>query len=80
MWDLISTAPKDGSFIIAARFGPDQELKWVRHSRWITAEECASNWGGEPDDYEAGWTEGENEEEACYPTHWMKLTPPQAKP
>lgn len=76
MWKPIQTAHKDGGYIIAARFRNGNELCWVRHSRWITAEECADEWGGEPEDYEAGWCDGGNTDEPINPTHWMPLETP----
>ena len=75
-WRTMESAPKDGRYIIVGRFGPDQELKWVKHSRWITAREIASDEGGEPDEYEDAWTDGEDEFEPCYPTHWRPLPSP----
>lgn len=69
-WQDIVSAPKDGSYIIAARFS-GQALKWVKHSRWITADEIAEIECGEPDEYEAGWTDGDDDGEPCYPTHWL---------
>lgn len=77
-WQTIETAPKDGRYVIAARFGPDQELRWVMHSRWVTAEECAECYGGSPREYEAGWTAGDNEDDDVYPTHWQPLLAPPA--
>lgn len=76
-WQPIETAPKDGSYITAGSFGPSDELKWVKHSRWITAEECASDYGGGPEDYRDGWTDGDDEDEECFPTHWSPLEPPK---
>lgn len=76
-WQPIEAAPKDGSYIIAGRFGPSLELKWVKHSRWITAEEIADGWS-EPEEFNASWTDGDDIDEPIYPTHWMPLEPPEA--
>jgi len=76
-WRTIDSAPKDGRYILAGRFR-DTELKWVKHSRWMTAEEAAED-SGVPDDYCAGWTDGEGEYDYCCPTHWMPL-PATPKP
>lgn len=77
-WKPIATAKKDGSYIIAGRFRPSGELVWVKHSRWMSADDIASCYGGSPEDYDAGWADGEDEDEPCYPTHWMPLPePPQ---
>jgi len=76
VWKTIDSAPKDGSYVIAARFGRDKELLWVKHSRWITAQEIAGTYGDDPDDVEAGWTDGNDDYEPIYPTHWMELLPP----
>ncbi len=78
-WQPIESAPKDGSYIIAAKFGRSQELAWVKHSRWITAGEIADLEGGEPDEYDPGWTDGNDDSEPCFPTHWMPLEPPALK-
>jgi hypothetical protein len=79
-WRGIDSAPKDGRYLIVARFRNGDELCWVKHSRFITAEEIASFEGGTADDYAAGWTDGNDDEEPCYPTHWMPLPlPPQAE-
>lgn len=78
-WSDISTAPKDGCYIIAARFGIDA-LEWVKHSRWMGTGEAAERYGGEPEDYRPGWTDGEDEDEICHPTHWMSLIPPTKAP
>lgn len=81
-WQPIETAPKDGSYIIAGRFGPSQELKWVKHSRWITAEDAAEDArhtgfpSAQADDFDDAWANGCDEYESCYPTHWMPLEPP----
>lgn len=76
-WMPIETAPKDGGYIVAARFEYGDALKWVLHSRWMTQEEAASEYGGDPSEYLPGWTAGENEDENCCPTHWMRLVPPE---
>jgi hypothetical protein len=76
-WQPIETAPKDGSYIIAAKFGKSQELGWVSHTRWITADEIADLEGGDPDEFIAGWTDGNDDDEQIYPTHWMSLEPPE---
>jgi hypothetical protein len=78
-WQPIESAPKDGSYIIAAKFGHSQDLAWVKHSRWITAGEIADLEGGEPDEYDPGWTDGDDDSEPCFPTHWMPLGPPALK-
>lgn len=75
-WRPIETAPKDGGYIIAGRFGRSEELIWVKQSRWITAREIADDFGGEADEYEDAWTDGDDDSEPCYPTHWMPLTAP----
>lgn len=75
-WQPIETAPQDGSYIIAAKFGRSQELAWVQHSRWITAEEIACVEDGDPADFCAGWTDGNRDDEPCFPTHWAPLEPP----
>lgn len=77
-WQPIESASKDGSYIIAAKFGPSQELAWVKHSRWITTGEIADIEGGEPEDYAPGWTDGNDDSEPCFPTHWQPLEPPEA--
>lgn len=74
-WQPISSASRDGSYIIAGRF-KDDALGWVKHSRWITAAEICDIEGGEIDDYEAAWTDGNDDSEPIYPTHWMPLPPP----
>lgn len=77
-WRDIASAPKDGRYLIVGRFGEACELLWVSHSRWITAHEIAESEGGTADDYEAGWTDGDTEDDPCYPTHWIALpTPPE---
>lgn len=78
-WQPIETAPKDGRSIIAARF-KHQDFCWVSHTRWITALEIADLEGGEPDYYEAGWVDGNRDDEPIYPTHWMPLPPPPVTP
>ncbi len=75
-WQPIETAPKDGRYIIAGRFRRGDELVWVKHSRWITASEAADSFDGEEEDYVAGWVDGENEDDACIPTHWQPLIAP----
>lgn len=79
VWKPIETAPKDGSYIIAARFEYRDALKWVLHSRWMTQEEAACEYGGDPSEYLPGWTAGENEDENCLPTHWMRLEAPDTR-
>lgn len=74
-WQDISTAPTDGSYCLIAKFDR-VALKWAKHSRWITAEECADEWGGFAEDYVAGWVNGNDDSESCYPTHWMPLPAP----
>lgn len=69
----MDSAPKDGRYVLAGRFRGD-ELKWVKHSRWMSAEEaCEQEGGASADDYDAGWTDGEDEHDYCHPTHWMPL-------
>lgn len=75
-WQTIDTAPRDGSYIIAARFGEDLELKWVKHSRWITAHEIAEDDDDDPSEYDDAWTDGNDDFEPAYPTHWMPLFAP----
>lgn len=75
-WQPIATGPKDGSYIIAGCFGSLRSLVWVKHSRWITTQEIAELEGGEPEDFSPGWTDGDDDSEPCYPTHWMPLQPP----
>jgi hypothetical protein len=78
-WQPIETAPRDGSYILAARFKNGDEFLWAKHSRWMTAEEIAEIEGGAPDQWCANWQDGDNEAEPCFPTHWMPLlTPPEA--
>lgn len=80
-WQDIESAPKDGQFILVARFRDGDEFCWAKHSRWITAEELADNDGlGDPDDFEAGWTDGNEDDEPCYPTHWRPLPAPPKTP
>lgn len=79
-WQPIETAPRDGRYIIASRFRNGDELCWVQHSRWITVAEIIEMQGGDEDDWDAGWTEGNEEEEPIYPTHWMPLPPPPTTP
>jgi NTP pyrophosphatase (non-canonical NTP hydrolase) len=82
-WQPIETAPKDGRYLIVAKFSeaPDQPvLGWVKHSRWITTDEIADLEGGDPSDYDAGWTDGNDDSEPCYPTHWQPLEPPASLP
>jgi hypothetical protein len=78
VWQKIETAPRDGSYIIAAKFGVGKSLAWVKHSRWITAGEIADIEGGTPDEYDPAWTDGNDDGEPCFPTHWMPLEPPGA--
>lgn len=79
MWRPIDEAPKDGRYIIAGRFR-DSALKWVRHSRRMTCDEAAERDGGEPEDYDDGWTDGDDEDDYCEPTHFMPLpAPPMGK-
>lgn len=90
-WRPIETAPKDGRYIIAAKFGGPypsatgivgMDLKWVMHSRWITAEYAAELDDEPPENagnYEAGWCEGSDEREPCWPTHWQPLPAPPAQ-
>ncbi len=76
-WRDISTAPRDGSYIIGGRFGPSRELKWVRDMRWMTAAEAAEA-DGLADceaDYLSGW---DNDGEEFHPTHWQPLSAPAA--
>ena len=75
-WRTIDSAPKDGSYIIAGRFGPDEELSWVKHSRWITAQEIDVDDGDDPAEYDDAWTDGNDDWEPIYPTHWMPLPQP----
>ncbi|GEM_PF-2085618 len=78
-WRPIETAPRDGSYIIAARFGTANDLRWLTHSRGMTtAEACEADFGLDPDNYEAGWSDGEQEDDPCFPTHWMPLAAPSA--
>lgn len=75
-WQPIETAPTDGRYIIAGYFRGN-ELRWVKHTRWMTAEQAAENDGGDPADYDCGWTDGEDEDDySATPTHWMPLVPP----
>jgi hypothetical protein len=77
-WQPIETAPKDGSYIIAGRFRNGDELCWVKHSRWLTPEDILEYEGeGAAEDYEAGWSDGNDDSELCYPTHWISLPAPQ---
>jgi len=76
-WQPITDAPKDGRYIIAGRFTPENGgLVWVKHSRWITTDEIAELEGGEPDEYEPAWADGNDDSEPCYPTHFMPLPAP----
>lgn len=79
-WQPIETAPKDGQYIIAGRFRNGDELCWVKHSRWMAAQEIAEFEGGDEEDYEAAWADGEDAGEPCYPTHWMPLPAPPQEP
>ena len=74
-WNPIDTAPRDGRYIIASRFR-DGELKWISHSRWITAAEIAEIEGGDECEFDPGWTSGSDEDEPAFPTHWLELVPP----
>lgn len=75
-WQTIDSAPKDGGYIIVGRFRNGDELCWVKHSRWITAAEIAENEGYDPEDCESAWTDGNEDGEPCFPTHWMPLPAP----
>lgn len=81
-WKPIETAPMDGSYVIVCRFRNGDELCWVKHSRWLTAEDVLEYEGyGMAEDYEAGWSDGNDDGEPCYPTHWMPLPqPPESRP
>lgn len=80
MWRPIEEAPRDGRYFAVARFKQD-ELRWLKHSRWMTAAEAAENEGGAEEDFEPGWTDGEDEDDYCYPTHFADiLTPPLPSP
>ena len=79
-WQPIDTAPKDGRYIIVGRFRNGDEFCWAKHSRWMTADEAADIEECDPEDCEAGWTNGNDEEDLCYPTHWMPLPPPPVQP
>lgn len=74
-WQPIEMASMDGRYIIAAKF-KDEELIWVQHSRWITADEIAELYHDDPDEFEAGWTSGSDQDEPCFPTHWKPLDKP----
>jgi hypothetical protein len=74
-WQLIETAPKDGRYLIVAKF-TGEALGWVSHSRWITADEICEIEGGAADEYDPGWTDGNRDDEPIYPTHWMPLERP----
>lgn len=77
-WQPVETAPKDGGYIIAGSFRNGDELCWVKHSRWITSDEIAEIEGYDSEDWEPGWTNGNDESEICFPTHWQPLpTPPK---
>lgn len=78
-WQPMETAPRDGRYIIAARFINGDEMNWVTDSRWMTAEDFADFHGGIPDDYDAGWSDGDTAS-LCTPTHWMPLRPPRPLP
>lgn len=69
-WRDIASAPKDGRYIIAGCFNRD-ELLWVKHSRWVE--------DGDSVDYVCGWTNGNTEDDACFPTHWQPLPAPPTK-
>lgn len=75
-WMPIETAPKDGRFIIAGRFSRHNELVWVRHVSWQTAEYYADLECGDPADFRDGWND--DREDECFPTHWMPLPEPPA--
>lgn len=75
-WQDIATAPRDGRYIVAARFRNGNELCWVQHSRWITVAEIIEIEGGDEDDWDAGWTQGDQDDEPIYPTHWQPLPEP----
>ena len=74
-WQPIETALRDGSYIIAGCFKRD-EFKWVKHSRWITADEISEIEGLPADEFGPGWTDGDDDSEPLYPTHWMPLPAP----
>ncbi len=77
-WQKIETAPRDGRYIIAGRFSKRGALQWVQHSRFVSAEDVAAQDGGDFDDYVSGWTNGTDEDDAAFPTHWMPLPTPPA--
>lgn len=75
-WQDIATAPKDGSYIVAGRFGRDLELIYVKHCRWMSAGEIAvleGDWG-HPEDYDPAWCD--EDDDPIYPTHWIPLPAP----
>jgi hypothetical protein len=80
-WQPIETAPRDGRYVIVGRFGGGRDLRWVKHSRWIAASEAAGlNFEDDPEFFEDGWTDGSDEHDCCYPTHWMPLpAPPESE-
>lgn len=81
-WQPISTAPRDGSYIIAGRFDRDA-LIWVTHTHWETATSAAESDGltaAQADDYETGWQCPDPLDGTCGPTHWMPLPQPPVQP
>jgi hypothetical protein len=76
-WMDIRTAPKDGSWFIAGKFGGSQNLLYVRDCQWMTAEQFEQehhDWFD--DDADGGVVDNEGHQRLA--THWMPLpAPPQ---
>lgn len=70
-WKPIEAAPKDGTPILLASAHPIG-TKDPSMCSWWSAERCAEENGGDPDDYQEGWYLESNPGDAFYhPTHWM---------
>lgn len=65
-WRPIETAPKDGQIIWAWL-----KQTGIRAVRWASAEEWSDREGGDPDDYESGWVQADDEDEMWSPKWWM---------
>ena len=75
-WQLIETAPKDGTWIIGAEFhGEDYRYADIYCCRWMNCYQSAEEYGGDPDLYiRECWDNGKDNTEL--PTHWMPLPEP----
>jgi hypothetical protein len=80
-WQPIESAPKDGRYLIVGKFDKRAGLLWVKHSRWLTWQDIAEIYGwGDEASFEEAWGNGNDEEEPCYPSHWMPLPAPPVSP